>query len=122
VPYRPFKSQSLTTRPESITSENTGISRGQRKLEETKFAGLTGKYLRTRLSKKDFHTLDGVRQQAIRLYWKAVLKAEDLSMRVGSNIGAEDIVYGQDIRVLDFFATAKKYDLRPDGEILDSED
>lgn len=122
MPYRPFKSQKLTTCPESIAYENTVISGGQRKLERTQFAGLTGKYIRTRLGKKEFHTLDGVRQQAIRLYWKAVLKAEDLSMRAGSNIGAQDIIYGQDIRVLDFFATSKIYDLPPDRETLNSED
>ena len=73
-------------------------------------------------ARKEFHSLDGVRQQAIRLYWKAVLKAEDLSMRAGSNIGAQDIIYGQDIRVLDFFATTKKYDILSDEEALDSED
>lgn len=122
MPYRPFKSQNLTTRPESITSENTGISRGQRKLERTEFAGFTGKYVRSRLSEKEFDSLDGVRQKAIRLYWKAVLKAEHLSMRAGSNIGAEDIIYGQEIRVLDFFALTKKYDILSDEDALDSED
>ena len=51
-----------------------------------------------------------------------MLKAEGLSMRAGKNIGAEDIIYGKDIRVLDFFAHKKEFDIPPDEEVLASED
>jgi hypothetical protein len=122
MPYRAIGSQFRTTVPESTDCETKRISVGQRKMERAKFAGFTGKYIRTRLSKKEFHTLDAVRQEAVRLYWEAVLGADEMSMRSGEKVGSAIIVYVPEIRVLDFFAEDKTYDIPEDnGERLETE-
>lgn len=38
-------------------------------------------------------------------YWESRLDAMNLSMNRGSKLGQEDIIYGQDIVDLDFFAS-----------------
>lgn len=120
MPYKPFASQFRTTGLESSDCETGDISVGQKKLERRAFAGFTGRYIRSRLSKQDFLTLGTDHQQAVLLYWDAVLVAERLPMTSGSKVGREALVYGPDIRVLDFFAEDKTYDIPQDtGERLE---